>query len=198
MLGQRTAERTTDRITRIIGLEVPAWLPPVGPAVNHAYDVAVAEQIAQGALTYSAISRDLGISVYLVKKAAQRQNLRSTAGRGIIDPLRHPKVNLDKIRELRKAGITLADVAGQLKRTLARLRTATGEDMRWRLPIEESEMDMVRVSKLLRAGMTYTKIASELDIPRHRLRLILRRITANTGETFKRLMVWQLHSAKQL
>ncbi len=49
----------------IIDVEVPALVRGKNPAIERSYDMAVAEQIAQGASSYRAISQSLGISTYL-------------------------------------------------------------------------------------------------------------------------------------
>jgi len=61
----------------IIDIEVPALVRGKNPAIERSYDMAVAEQIAQGASTYKAISQSLGISIYLVVKEALRRSLIS-------------------------------------------------------------------------------------------------------------------------
>jgi hypothetical protein len=65
---------------------------------------------------------------------------------------------------------------------LARARSINGGDFRSRLPLDHSEMDLDRARNLRKAGMSFTKIASELNIPRHRLYCVLRQITLTTGE----------------
>ena len=57
----------------IIDIEVPALVRGKNPAIERSYDMAVADQIAQGASTYKEITQSLGISTYLVVKAAKRQ-----------------------------------------------------------------------------------------------------------------------------
>jgi hypothetical protein len=101
------------------------------------------------------------------------------------DPLNHPKVNLNRVRELQKAGKTIKEIAvyfnilpNMLYRVLARARS------RSRLPLDHSKADLDRTRNLRKAGMSFTKIASELNIPRHRLYCVLRQITLTTGETF--------------
>lgn len=101
--------------------------------------------------------------------------------------------DLNRVRELWKAGKSTKEIAAKLNvlpnrlyRTLARVRATTREDFRFRHPLNQSEVDLVCVRKLLKQGLYYAQIASELDLPRHRLRLVLKQVTQTTGEKFER------------
>jgi len=180
----------------IIDIEVPALVRGKNPAIERSYDMAVAEQIAQGASTYKAISQSLGISIYLVVKAAKRQDIRPTRRRGI-DPFSHPKIDLDKVRALRKAGVTFAAVARELNVCYATLQawlkhvnSLIGET--WpRLdprkdPLNHPQVNLDRVRELQKAGLAFRKVARELNVSEPTLRSVLRRASAVTGEVFKR------------
>src|SRR5260370_19112953 len=105
----------------IIDVEVPALVRGRKPAIERSYDMAVAEQIAQGASSYRAISQSLGISTYLVIKAAKRQNIRPAVRRRV-DSFNHPKIDLVRVRGLRNAGMTFANVARELNVSYATLQ----------------------------------------------------------------------------
>ena len=180
----------------IIDIEVPALVRGKNPAIERSYDMAVAEQIAQGASTYKAISQSLGISIYLVVKAAKRQDIRPTGRRGV-DPFNHPKIDLDRVRALRKAGMTFAAVARELNVCYATLQallkhvnSVTGDT--WprldpRLdPLNHPMVNLDRVRELQKAGMALGNVARELKVSTPTLRSALRRASAITGEVFKR------------
>ena len=176
----------------IIDIEVPALVRGKNPAIEHSFDMAVAEQIAQGASTYRAISQSLGISTYLVVKAAKRQDIRPTVRRRV-DAFNHPKIDLDRVRALRKAGMTFAAVARELnvcyatlQAVLKHVNSVTGE--RWpRLdPLNHPKVNLDRVRELLRAGMALDNIARVLKVSTPTLRSVLHRASAITGEAFKR------------
>lgn len=180
----------------IIDIEVPALVRGNNPAIERSYDMAVAEQIAQGTSTYKAISQSLGISIYLVVKAAKRQDIRPTRRRGI-DPSNHPKIDLDKVRALRNAGMTFAAVARELNVCYATLQawlkhvtSVTGET--WpRLdprkdPLNHPQVNLDQVRKFLKAGLAFRKVARELKVSEPTLRSVLRQASTITGEVFKR------------
>ena len=179
----------------IIDVEVPALVRGRNPAIERSYDMAVAEQIAQGASSYSAISQSLGISTYLVIKAAKRQNIRPTVRRRV-DPFNHPKIDLDRVRGLRKDGMTFANVARELNVSYATLQavlkhvnSVTGATFNrtWQRldPLNHPMVDLDRVRELRKAGMTLKKISCELNVRETTLRSVLRQAKSITGETFK-------------
>jgi orotate phosphoribosyltransferase-like protein len=180
----------------IIDIEVPALVRGKNPAIEHSFDMAVVEQIAQGASTYRAISQSLGISTYLVVKAAKRQDIRPTVRRRV-DPFNHPKIDLDRVRALRKAGLTFAAVAREfnvcyatLRALLKHVNSVTGET--WprldpRLdPLNHPMVNLDRVRELQKAGMALGNVARELKVSTPTLRSVLHRASAITGEAFKR------------
>ena len=180
----------------IIDVEVPALVRGRNPAIERSYDMAVAEQIAQGASSYSAISQSLGISTYLAIKAAKRQNIRPTVRRRV-DPFNHPKIDLDRVRGLRKDGMTFANVARELNVSYATLQavlkhvnSVTGETFNrtWQRldPLNHPRVNLDRVRELRKAGMTLKKISCELNVRETTLRSVLIQAKSITGETFKR------------
>jgi orotate phosphoribosyltransferase-like protein len=180
----------------IIDVEVPALVRGRNPAIERSYDMAVAEQIAQGASSYRAISQSLGISTYLVINAAKRQNIRPAVRRRV-DPLNHPKIDLVRVRGLRNAGMTFANVARELNVSYATLQavlkhvnSVTGETFNrtWQRsdPLNHPMVDLDRVRELLKAGMTLKKISCELNVRETTLRSVLIQAKSITGETFKR------------
>jgi hypothetical protein len=83
-----------------------------------------------------------------------------TLDRPINQPIRSPTQDLDRVRALWKAGKSVKEIAAQLNilpnrlyRALARVRAVTGEDFRYRHPLDQSEVDLARVRKLLNQGM---------------------------------------------
>jgi len=184
-------------ITMTIDLEVPAWIRSAGPAINRAYDAAVAEQIAQGAPTYMSIARSLGISLYLVTAAAKRQNLRPTGDRPKVDPLNHPRVNLERVRTLRQSGMHFDDIARELcvnrctlLTVLKRATAITGEefDLPEQDPLNHPKIDLDRVRELRKAGMSIVNVAHELHVCAPVLRQVMEGARAITGETFPRMV----------
>jgi orotate phosphoribosyltransferase-like protein len=176
----------------IIDIEVPALVRGNNPAIEHSFDMAVAEQIAQGASTYREITQSLGISTYLVVKAAKRQNIRPT-GRRKVDPFSHPRIDLDRVRALRKAGMTFAAVARELNVCYATLQallkhvnSVTGETWPRLDPLNHPMVNLDRVRELQKAGMALGNVARELKVSTPTLRSVLHRASAITREVFKR------------
>ena len=176
----------------IIDIEVPALVRGKNPAIERSYDMAVAEQIGQGASSYREISQSLGISTYLVVKAAKRQDIRPTVRRRV-DPLSHPKIDLDRVRGLRKAGMTFANVARELNVSYATLQavlkhvnSVTGETWQRSDPLNHPMVNLDRVRELLKAGTTFGNVARELKVSTPTLRGVLHQASTITGEAFKR------------
>ena len=184
-----------EEFTMTIDLDVPAWIKPLGPATTHAYDAAVADQIAQGAPTYISIARSQGISIYLVRAAAKRQNLRPTGDRLKVDPLNHPKVDLERVRVSRKSGMLFDEIACELRvsratlaSVLTRATAITGESfgLPERDPLNHPRVDLDRVRELRKAGMSIIKVARELQVSAPTLTKVMKGASALTGETFER------------
>src|SRR5260370_14434478 len=178
----------------IIDVEVPALVRGRKPAIERSYDMAVAEQIAQGASSYRAVSQSLGISTYLVIKAAKRQNIRPAVRRRV-DSFNHPKIDLVRVRKLRNAGMTFSNVARELNVSYATLQavlkhvnSVTGETFNrtWQRsdPLNHPKVDLDRVREWLKAGMTLKKISCELNMGETALRSVLVKAKSTTEEMF--------------
>jgi orotate phosphoribosyltransferase-like protein len=194
-VSKPTVLKVLEQACAVTGETFVRTVPPRDPLNHPKIDMDKVRELRRVGVTWADMAPQFNVSASWLYTIAARA--RAITGEKFECPM-HPtrslnKTELDRVRKLRKAGKSTKEIAAQLNvlpnrlyRTLARVRAATGEDLRCRLPIEESEVDLVRVRKLLKAGITYTQIASEFGLPRHRLRLILKRVTLRTGERFDR------------
>jgi transposase len=167
-----------------IDFRIPARLK-VGDGGSHrAYSRAVAELIEQGANSYAEVSRALGISYFLVCKMAKAQGIRPSAALHSrrIDPLNHPRVDLEIVRKLRRQDMTYIAIAGVLGVSLTTLRsvvkaarsmtgeTLTGQAKRapkgrpWRKVktnyLDHPRVPAAKVKAMLEAGNNLHQIAT--------------------------------------
>jgi orotate phosphoribosyltransferase-like protein len=191
-----TLIRVLEQACAVMGETLKRKMPLSDPLNHSKINMDKVRELRKAGLTWADIAPRFNVSASWLFTISAK--VRAITGETFDRTTNHPtrtltQAELNRVRELWKAGKSTKEIAAKLNvlpnrlyRTLARVRATTGEDFRFRHPLNQSEVDLVRVRKLLKQGSYYTQIASELDLPRHRLRLVLKQVTQTTGEKFER------------
>jgi biotin operon repressor len=151
-----------------INLQIPVQPKPGDAHTLQSQASAVADLIAQGVPTYRAIAKQLNLSVDKVTRLAKQRGMR---------PMRHPRLDLQAVRELRQQGMTFEEIAEALKISRYRLytevkaaRSAPNFEKFRRIRrvhinyLKHPRLPAAQVQELLEAGSSLNKIAVSFDV----------------------------------